>query len=113
MLAEQLPLEVELSTLPPSAAARTRVYFDLDAVQRGEHALIVQAPDFGGLLFAVTSALHSHQARVVSAEVRTQDGMADDRFLLSSAGAEPFTAPRLCDIQLSVYAAVMAARSRG
>lgn len=113
MLAEQLPLEFEMATLPPPPAERTRVYFDLDAIQRGEHVLIVQAPDFAGLLFAVTNALHGQQARVISSEVRTLDGMADDRFELSTGGTEPLTAARCCDIQLAVYEAIVAARSRG
>jgi UTP:GlnB (protein PII) uridylyltransferase len=113
ILAEQLPLEFEMATLPPPPAERTRVYFDLEAMGRGEHVLIVQAPDFPGLLFSVTNALHTERARVISSEVRTLDGMADDRFELSTAGTEPLSASRLCDIQLSVYVAVVAARARG
>jgi hypothetical protein len=50
---------------------------------------------------------------VISSEVRTLEGMADDRFELSSEGDEPFSAARLCDIQLAVYTAVVAARARG
>ncbi len=113
MLAEQLPLEVELATVPPSVAERTRVYFDLDALKRGEHVLIVQTSDFAGLLSTVTNALHAQQARVSCAEVRTVEGKADDRFELASDGAESLSAARLCDIQLAVYTAVVAARARG
>jgi UTP:GlnB (protein PII) uridylyltransferase len=113
MLAEQLPLEVDLATPPSLAAERIRVYFELDAVRRGEHVLVVQTPDFAGLLFTVTSALYAQHTRVISAEIRTLDGLAEDRFELSSVGAEPFTPERLCDIQLAVYVALVAARSRG
>jgi UTP:GlnB (protein PII) uridylyltransferase len=113
MLAEQLPLEPNVTAPPPSLAKRTRVYFDIDALERGEYVLVVQAPDFAGLLFTVTNALHVERARVISAEVRTLDGVAEDRFELSTEGAEGFSAARLCDIQFAVYGAIADARARG
>ena len=94
------------SAPPRPGGSKTRVYFELDALRRGEFALLVEAPDSEGLLNAITSTLHAHGVRIVSSEIRTDNAIARDRFDLASHDAEPLTAIRLCDIQQAVHAAL-------
>ena len=107
----ELVTEDTLASSRPSAPPRptrssTRVYFELEALRRGEHVLLVEAPDSQGLLNAVTNALHGQGARILASEIRTLDDMVHDRFEIESSDAEPLTDARLCDIQLSVHAAL-------
>jgi UTP:GlnB (protein PII) uridylyltransferase len=96
-----------LATARPSAPVTaadvtpTRVYFELGALARGEHLLLVEAPDSQGLLFAITSALHGQGVRIASCQVATVGHMARDSFELALAGDQRSGAA-LCDIQLAV-----------
>ncbi|HEY8946058.1 MAG TPA: hypothetical protein VIM73_17440 [Polyangiaceae bacterium] len=99
----------ERDTIPIPGPKPSRFYFDLDALKRGEFVLVVQTPDFPGLLFAISSALHGQRMRILASEARTEAGFAIDRFTLESAGNDPMTAERLCDVQQAVAAAVAAA----
>lgn len=110
MLSEQTPLERDAPSAPAARGGRIRVFFDVEALSRGKYLLVVRAPDFAGLLSTVTNALYAARARVISAEVQTRDGRADDRFELLSAREEPFTDEQLGDIQIAVYEAVSKAR---
>jgi UTP:GlnB (protein PII) uridylyltransferase len=87
------------------STASTRVYFALDALARGEHVLLVEAPDSQGLLFSITSALSAQSARIASCQVRTVGPLARDSFELSLT-AEQRTGAALCDIQLAVLRAL-------
>lgn len=109
-LAAQQPRERD--TIPVPGPRPSRFYFDLDALRRGEYILIVETPDFPGLLFALSSALHGQRMRILASEVRTADGLARDRFTLDGADGEPITAERLWDIQQAVRTAVQVATSR-
>lgn len=99
-------------TIPVPGPRPSRVYFELDALRRGEYVLIVEAPDFAGLLFAISSALHGQGIRILASEIRTDRGQAHDRFHLESVAAKPMSAERLCDVQQAVLAAVQSGAPR-
>jgi [protein-PII] uridylyltransferase len=95
-------------TIPVPGPKPCRVFFELEALRRGEYVLIVEAPDFAGLLFAISSALHGQGIRITASKVRTEHGQAKDRFQVESIGSRPMNAERLCDVQQAVLAAVQA-----
>ena len=96
----------ERDTIPVPGPKPTRVYFEIDSLRRGEFVLIVETSDFPGLLFAISSALHSQSVHIAHSEIATEDGIAKDRFVLLADGREPLTAERLYDIQQAVHTAV-------
>lgn len=99
------------SVVPPRQSSR-RVYFDLDALRRGEHVLLVEAPDTEGLLHAITSALHVQGVRIMACQIGTESGIAHDRFELAPAAGQSFDTVELCDIQLAVLDALPRGASR-
>jgi UTP:GlnB (protein PII) uridylyltransferase len=112
LVAEDVLAASRPSAAPSSHRASTRVYFDLEALGRGEYLLLVETPDSDGVLNAITSALHGQSVRILASEIRTEDHMARDRFDLASNDAQPMTAIRLCDIQQAVHAALPSAAPR-
>jgi UTP:GlnB (protein PII) uridylyltransferase len=106
LVAEDLIAASRQSTPPPSNSPNLRVYFELGAQGRDEAVLRVEAPDSEGLLNAITNALAAQDAHIRASEIRTESGIARDRFDLSSKDGQTFTAVRLCDIQQSVYVAL-------
>ncbi len=112
MVAEDALAAARVSGAPVVPRASTRVYFELEALKRGEFALIVEARDTHGLLHAITSALHVQGVRVLASEIRTEAGVAYDRFELVAYDGETLSAVRLCDIQLAVYTALPSAARR-
>ncbi len=87
-------------------AEQVRVYYDTRAMRSGECVLVIEAPDCPGLLLAVTRALFRQHAEIVASEVRTQDGLARDRFTISGASGASLTPDRLADVQQGVIFAV-------
>ncbi|HEX2672123.1 MAG TPA: hypothetical protein VHM25_14680 [Polyangiaceae bacterium] len=106
LVAEDLIAASRQSTPPPSNSPTLRVYFDFEARGRDEAVLRVEAPDSEGLLNAITNALAIQEAHIRASEIRTEGGIAHDRFELSSKDGQPFSAVRLCDIQQAVYVAL-------
>ena len=106
LVAEDVLAASRASAPPPSGGIATRVYFELEALRRGEFVLLVEAPDSEGLLNAITNALHAQGVRILASEIRTVANTAHDRFDLASDDALPLNAIRLCDIQQSVLAAL-------
>jgi [protein-PII] uridylyltransferase len=104
LVAEEVLAASRVSAAPSSGPPPARVYFELEALRRGEFALLVEAPDSAGLLNGITSALHDQGVRIVTSQIRTEAGVARDRFELVSTDGEPLTAVRLCDIQQAVHA---------
>ncbi|MGC4094416.1 MAG: hypothetical protein QM756_42195 [Polyangiaceae bacterium] len=96
----------ERDTIPVPKPRPARVYFDLEALRRDEMVLVVDAPDFSGLLFAIASALHGQGARIVASEIMTEDGVARDRFHLSRSESQALNGELLCDIQQAVWSAL-------
>lgn len=113
LVAEDVLAASRKSIAPVSGRPATRVYFELEALRRGEFALLVEAPDSDGLLNAITNALHDQGVRIVASEIRTEAGVARDRFDLVSFDGQAMSAIRLCDIQQAVHAALLAAARRG
>jgi len=110
MLSELIAEDIRASGIPSpgprSREAPTRVYFELEALKRGEYVLLVEARDSQGLLHAITSALYGQGARITSCQIGTEAGFARDRFDIERGDAAPLTSAELCDIQLAVLAAL-------
>jgi len=112
LVAEELLAASRASAAPRAGGPATRVYFELEALRRGEFVLLVEAPDSEGLLNAITSALHGQAVRILASEIRTEGGVARDRFELAGEDAEPLSSIRLCDIQQAVHGALPAGARR-
>jgi UTP:GlnB (protein PII) uridylyltransferase len=115
LLAHRHGVHVE-TPLPARADAsvrlQPRVFFDVRALQRGQYVLVVEALDGPGLLLAITRALVGRGVETVASEIRTEDGIACDRFSLASSSGGPLTPDRLADVQRGVLKAVRELRSR-
>ena len=112
LVAEDIAAADRSSARPATNGPVRRVYFELEALRRGESVLLVEAPDSEGLLNAITNALHAQAVRILASEISTEGNTAHDRFDLASRDGQPLTAVRLCDIQQSVLAALPAPVSR-
>ncbi len=106
LVAEDVLAASRPSAIPASSSPATRVYFEIEGLRRGEATLLVEAPDSEGLLNAITNALHAQNVHIRASEIRTEGGVAHDRFDLVSNDAHALTAVRLCDIQQAVHAAL-------
>ena len=96
----------ELERVAPELPVRPRVFYDTRALRRGEVILNVVTPDRPGLLLAITLSFLHQGLEVVASEVRTDQGVASDRFTLRDAGGAPLTANRLAEIQRHIIAAL-------
>ncbi|HET7544589.1 MAG TPA: hypothetical protein VFK05_32185 [Polyangiaceae bacterium] len=106
LVAEDVLAQARPSVAPPSSSPRTRVYFELAAPRGDQATLFVEAPDGEGLLNAISNALAAQNVRIRASEIRTDGGVAHDRFDLVSNDRQAFTAVRLCDIQQAVFTAL-------
>jgi len=68
--------------------------------------LNIVTPDRPGLLLAITLALVQQGLEVVASEVRTDQGVASDRFTLRDAKGGALSANRLADIQRQIIGAL-------
>jgi UTP:GlnB (protein PII) uridylyltransferase len=109
LIVEDVPMSRTAVAARTSGELRTRAYFDIKALARGDYLLLVEAPDSPGLLHAITSALCAQGATISGCQIDTEAGFARDRFQLELAGPAAATSAELCDIQL----AVLSALSRG
>ena len=96
----------ELERVAPELPVRPRVFYDTRALRRGEVILNVVTPDRPGLLLAITLSFVHQGLEVVASEVRTDQGVASDRFTLRDASGGALTANRLADIQRQIIAAL-------
>jgi len=83
-----------------------RVYFNTNSLRRGEYVLIVEAPDCPGLLLSISLALHLEGVEIASSEVRTENGMACDSFILEPPRSKPFSSDKLAALRQAVVEAV-------
>ncbi|HVJ15200.1 MAG TPA: hypothetical protein VM686_07160 [Polyangiaceae bacterium] len=83
-----------------------RVYFDTKALRAGEAVLVVTAPDCRGLMLAITRSLYKKRAEIVASEVRTEEGVAHDRFTICGALGSRLEPDSLADVQQEVLSAV-------
>jgi UTP:GlnB (protein PII) uridylyltransferase len=96
----------ELSRVAPELPVRPRVFYDTRALRRGEIILNVVTPDRPGLLLAITHSFVRQGLEVVASEVRTDQGVASDRFTLRDAKGGALSANRLAEIQRLIIAAL-------
>jgi [protein-PII] uridylyltransferase len=96
----------ELERVAPELPVRPRVFYDTRALRRGEVILNIVTPDRPGLLLAISLSFVHQGLEVVASEVRTDQGVASDRFTLRDAKGAPLSASRLADIQREIIAAL-------
>ena len=96
----------ELERVAPELPVRPRVFYDTRALRRGDVILNVVTPDRPGLLLAITLAFVHQGLEVVASEVRTDQGVASDRFTLRDARGGALSANRLADIQRQIITAL-------
>lgn len=96
----------ELSRVAPELPVRPRVFYDTRALRRGEVILNVVTPDRPGLLLAITLSFLQQGLEVVASEVRTDQGVASDRFTLRDAAGGALSANRLAEIQRLIITAL-------
>lgn len=109
LIVEDVPMSVARIAARALSEKRTRAYFELEALRRGEYALFVEAPDSQFLLNAITSALYAHGVRISGCNIDTEAGFARHRFDLELIGPAA-TAAELCDIQVAVLSALTGGR---
>jgi UTP:GlnB (protein PII) uridylyltransferase len=95
----------ELERVAPELPVRPRVFYDTRALRRGEVILNVVTPDRPGLLLATLSFVHQG-LEIVASEVRTDQGVASDRFTLRDPTGAALSANRLAEIQRQIIAAL-------
>jgi [protein-PII] uridylyltransferase len=96
----------ELERMSPELPVRPRVFYDTRALRRGEVILNVVTPDRPGLLLAITLSFVQQGLEIVASELRTDQGVASDRFTLRSASGEELSPSRLAEIQRQIIAAL-------
>jgi UTP:GlnB (protein PII) uridylyltransferase len=96
----------ELERVAPELPVRPRVFYDTRALRRGEVILNIVTPDRPGLLLAITLSFAHQGLEVVASEVRTDQGVASDRFTLRDAQGGALSANRLAEIQRQIIAAL-------
>jgi len=103
------------STLPPGrmgpknsfgSVPPPRVYFNTSSLRRGEYVLIVETLDCPGLLLSISLALHRQDVEIATSDVRTEDGIAHDSFVLADPSAKPLSSDRLAALRQAVVEAV-------
>jgi UTP:GlnB (protein PII) uridylyltransferase len=98
----------ELERVAPELPVRPRVFYDTRALRRGEVILNVVTPDRPGLLLAISLSFAKQGLEVVASEVRTDQGVASDRFTLRDATGAALSANRLAEIQRQIISALKA-----
>jgi UTP:GlnB (protein PII) uridylyltransferase len=67
-----------------------RVSFAPDPASSDRFEVTLEARDFPGLLHTVARLMHQHGLEVIRCEIRTEEGIARDRFWVTSfSGGEP------------------------
>jgi len=83
----------------------TRVRF-VEGSQGELATLEVEAHDRPGLLMSMAAALRDQRVQIVSCEVHTEHGRAQDRFTIAEIDGSPIDASRRLAIQVAVLSAV-------
>jgi UTP:GlnB (protein PII) uridylyltransferase len=95
-----------VSHFPRNPVPTPRAFFNTNSLRRGEYVLIVEAPDFPGLLSAITSALAVSGVEITASDIRTDDWLARDCFTLRDPQGQPLSPDRLAAIRQSVVKAI-------
>lgn len=73
----------------PERDARAKLEYVKDSSVTDAWDVSLEAQDFPGLLHTVARLLHQHGLEVVRCEIRTEDGIAKDRFIVTSFTGAP------------------------
>jgi UTP:GlnB (protein PII) uridylyltransferase len=73
----------------PNKDARAKLEYVKDSSVSDAWDVSLEAQDFPGLLHTVARLLHQHGLEVVRCEIRTEDGIAKDRFIVTSFTGAP------------------------
>jgi [protein-PII] uridylyltransferase len=100
--------------LPPGSDAfdttpHPRAFFNTKALRRGEFVLIVEVPDFPGLLLSITTTLHAQGVEIASSDIRTEGALARDCFMIRDTTGQGLGPDRLATIRQAVVTSVRAA----
>jgi [protein-PII] uridylyltransferase len=99
------PVRSAFPHLVDRAGSETRVRF-LEGSQGELCTLEVEAHDRPGLLMSMAAALRDQRVQIVSCEVHTEHGRAQDRFMIAEIDGAPIDAGRRLAIQVAVLSAV-------
>jgi [protein-PII] uridylyltransferase len=104
------PAPASLSHGPGSDAfdptPHPRAFFNTKALRRGEFVLVVEVPDYPGLLLSITTALHAQGVEIASSDIRTEGSLARDCFMIRDTTGQGLGPERLATIRQSVVTAV-------
>lgn len=98
--------EPSLIPAPLDPIPAVRAFFDTDAMAEGKYLLIVEAPDYPGLLLTIARALLIEGMEILESKVRTEAWRARDSFLLCDAYGAPLGPERLASARQAVVSAV-------
>jgi UTP:GlnB (protein PII) uridylyltransferase len=82
--ARAIPPEVPMAKLPSTLQPPARAYFRTG--EHGEHELVIEAFDGPGLMTHIARTLFELDMSIVSSDIRTEGGIATDRFVLAPIG---------------------------
>ncbi len=85
-----------------------RAFFDTDELAQGRHVLIVEAPDYPGLLLTIARTLLIEGMEILESKVRTEAWRARDSFLICDSLGAPLGPERLASARKAVVSAVRA-----
>jgi [protein-PII] uridylyltransferase len=101
----RVPVRSAFPHLTDRIPSETRVRF-LEGSQGELCTLEVEAHDRPGLLMALAAALRDQQVQIISCEVHSEHGQAQDRFTIAEIDGSPIDAGRRLAIQVSVLSAL-------
>jgi UTP:GlnB (protein PII) uridylyltransferase len=107
---ELIGADLDSTVLPEHAAvtdAGARVSYAADPSAADRFEVTLEARDFPGLLHTVARLLHQHGLEVVRCEIRTEEGVARDRFWVTCfSGQEPM--PQLKAFRVALLGVITA-----
>jgi UTP:GlnB (protein PII) uridylyltransferase len=83
------PARIEVGAAQPHKDTRAKLEFAKDTATTDAWEVSLEAQDFPGLLHTVARLLHQHGLEVVRCEIRTEDGVAKDRFIVTTFTGAP------------------------
>jgi [protein-PII] uridylyltransferase len=108
---ELLGAESEVLDVPRPGSVvpdqRARVSYAADPLTPERWEVELEARDFPGLLHTVARLLHQHGLEVVRCEIRTEDGIARDRFFVTAFNGAP-PEPQLAAFRVALLGVIAA-----
>lgn len=88
-LLESTSAVTEPAAPSPERNGAARVEYAPDPAAPDHYEVVLEARDFPGLLHTVARLMHQHGLEVSRCEIRTEEGVAHDRFFVASFTGEP------------------------